>query len=69
MEKTLIAVVAGIFIGALAVELLNRKKPELTRKIEKKAKDTVVAFVAAFKEGFEGEGDEIKPIRPDQSPA
>ncbi len=37
MEKILAGIIVGIFVGALAVEILNRKKPELTRKIEEKA--------------------------------
>ena len=69
MQKILIGVGLGIFIGALAVEILNRKNPELTRKIEQKAKDTVDAFAAAFKDGFELEADETESTRPEQSPA
>ena len=69
MEKILIGVVIGIFVGALTVEILNRKKPELTREIEKKAKDAVDAFAAAFKEGFKVENGETGSMRPEQSSA
>ncbi len=69
MQKILIGVGVGIFIGALAVEILNRTKPELTRKIEKKAKNGVDALVAAFKEGFTAEEAEKKSVQPEQSPA
>lgn len=69
MGKTLIVAVSGIFIGALAVEILNRKRPELTRKIEEKAKIIVDALIAAPKEGLDAEGDKTKTIRPEQSPA
>ncbi len=58
MEKILIGAAAGIFVGALAVEVLNRKKPGLTKKIEKKAKKAVDAFGAAFKEGWEVKGNQ-----------
>ncbi len=64
MQKVLIGVSVGIFIGALAVEILNRTKPELTRKIEQKAKNGVDAFVAAFKEGLAVEGDERELTQP-----
>lgn len=69
MQKILVGVFVGIFVGALAVEVLNRKKPGLAKEIEKKAKDTVDAFVATFKKGLEVEDDETKPIRPERSPA
>lgn len=59
MEKTLAGIVAGIFVGAVAMEILNRKKPGLTKKVEKKTKDAVGAFVTAFKEGYEVE----KPVQ------
>jgi len=69
MEKILFGVVLGIFVGAVAVEILNRKKPELTREIEKKAKDTVAAYVAAFKEGLEINDGKTKLEQPEPSPA
>ena len=69
MGKVLIGVVAGVFVGALAVEVLNRKKPELTEGIERKAKSTVDALVAAFKEGWGIKEAETESIQPEQSPA
>lgn len=69
MEKILAGIIVGIFVGALAVEILNRKRPELTRKIEEKAKIIVDALIAAPKEGLDAEGDKTKTIRPEQSPA
>ena len=69
MGKILVGVAAGIFVGALAVEILDRKKPELTEGIEKKAKNVVDAFIAAFKEGWGIECDKRESIRPEQSPA
>lgn len=68
MGKTVIAAVAGIFIGALALEILNRSKPELTRGLERKAKNAVDAFVTAFKEGWGGEDDETESMQPEQVP-
>lgn len=46
MGKTLAGIVAGIFIGAFAVEVLKRKRPELILEIENRAKDFVDAFAA-----------------------
>ncbi len=67
MGKTLIAAIAGTFIGALAVEILNRTKPELTRKLEEKAKNAVNTFVTAFKEGWGGNDGETESVQPEQA--
>ena len=68
MEKTVIAAIAGIFIGALALEILNRTKPGLTRNLEQRAKNAVDAFVAALRGGWGGEDDETESMQPEQSP-
>ncbi len=52
MGKALLGAVVGVFVGAFVVEILNRKKPGLTKNIESKAKNTVDAFVSAYKEGY-----------------
>ena len=36
MSKILLGVFVAVFIGAVAYELLNRTKPDLTEKIEAK---------------------------------
>jgi hypothetical protein len=36
MSKVLLGVFVVVFVGALAYELLNRTKPELTEQFEKK---------------------------------
>ena len=69
MEKILAGVVVGIFVGALAVEVINRTEPELTRKIGQKAKNCMGALATAFKEGFEGKNDKEETTRPEPSPA
>ena len=48
MNKVLIAV-GGIFVGAFVVEVLHRKHPELTTKIEEKAKQLVDALTSPAK--------------------
>ncbi len=67
MGKILGTVVAGIFIGAVAVEILNRTKPDLTRKLEEKAKNTVNTFVTAFKEGWGGKDAATESAQPEQA--
>ena len=39
MSKVLLGVFVVVFVGALAYELLNRTKPELTDKFEKKVSE------------------------------
>lgn len=54
MLKVLGGVVAGIFVGALLFEVINRKSPGLLRKVEDKARDTARAAKDAFQEGRTG---------------
>lgn len=62
MEKILIGAVAGVFLGAFAVELLNRKSPQTIKKLEDRAarvadQATEVAgrLTAGLKEGYSDE--------------
>ncbi|MDH4100125.1 MAG: hypothetical protein OEV28_06070 [Nitrospirota bacterium] len=41
MSKILIGVFLGVFVGALTYEILNRKHPDLIKKFEAKALETV----------------------------
>ena len=50
--KTLIGVLAGVFVGAMVVEIVYRKNPQLIGSIEAKAKSTVDALVGAFHDGY-----------------
>lgn len=52
MWKIIGGVVLGVFIGAMAVEIINRAKPDLLRDIEDKAEKAVQAFREAFREGY-----------------
>ena len=69
MVKTVIAAVSGIFVGALAVEILNRTKPGLTKGLEESAKKVANTFVSGFKEGWGGEGTAEQSIEADQATA
>jgi hypothetical protein len=55
MLKLLGGVAIGIFVGAFAFEILNRRSPHLLRNIEDKARDTARAAVDAFHEGRSSE--------------
>jgi len=63
--KTLGVLIAGVFVGAVAVEILNKKKPELIKKIRDKANKTVEAIgksITAMKDSFvEGFNGTAKP--------
>ncbi len=69
MGKTLIAAVSGIFIGALALEILNRAKPGLTKGLEEKAAKVANTFVSGFKEGWGGKDAAEPSEQPEQATA
>jgi hypothetical protein len=54
MWKILGGVVIGVFVGALAFEILQRKRPDLIKNLEKSAENTAQSFVDAFHEGYYG---------------
>jgi len=69
MVKTVIAAVSGIFIGAFAVEILNRAKPGLTKGLEENAKKAADTFVSGFKEGWGGKAATEQAMQPEQGTA
>ncbi len=53
--KTLGVLLAGVFVGTVAIEILNKKNPEFMKKVWKKANNTVKASrksLNAAKEAF-----------------
>lgn len=46
---------AGVFIGALAMEVIHRVRPNLVKDLENKTKDGLGALGDAFKKGYRGE--------------
>ena len=57
--KSLGLIIAGVFVGAVAVEILNKKRPKLMKKVRERANKTVeateksmTAIKNAFVEGF-----------------
>ncbi len=61
MMKVLGGVVVGVFIGAIAVEIINRKMPGLIRHIEDKAEETATAIFSSFKQGYHKQDAEEPP--------
>ena len=53
-SKLIFAVLAGVFIGAFAIEVLNRKRPGLVTNAHDKAVGKLGEFREAFKEGYAG---------------
>lgn len=51
----LIAVGAGVFVGAVAMEIIHRVRPNTTREIEESTKRTLSDIGTAFKKGYRGE--------------
>ena len=55
MTKVMLSVIAGVFFGAFALEVLNRKKPGLLDVVSGRAKRAADDFGRAFMEGYRGE--------------
>ncbi len=58
MLKVLGGVVVGVFIGAIAVEVINRRMPGFIRHIEDKAEETANALFSSFKQGYQRKVDD-----------
>ncbi len=54
MEKILIGAAAGIFIGALVVEIIRKVNPQYLESIEKSAGQAAHAIASSFREGYRG---------------
>jgi len=54
MEKILIGAVAGIFVGAFAMEMLHRGSPRTIKAVEDKASKVANLLTDGFREGYEG---------------
>jgi len=51
MFKILGGVVLGIFVGALVLEVMRRRRPDIVEAIEKKAKDFTQNLLAGIGDG------------------
>ena len=64
-EKVIAGVVggalAGIFVGALTYEMINRYYPDLRKNLGKKMKGALSSVSEAFKEGYAGVAPEEEP--------
>lgn len=69
MGKMIVLAFGGIFIGALAMEILNRTKPGLTKAIEERAKQVADTFTRGFKEGWGDQDAETESAQPEPAPA
>jgi len=65
MGKTLAVAFGGIFVGALAMEILSRTNPGLTKGIEEKAHKVAETFRKGFKEGWGGKETEAESLQPE----
>jgi len=50
MSKILVGVFVAVFVGALVYELLNRTKPELMEKFEKKVSEGLDSILSPAEE-------------------
>jgi hypothetical protein len=52
MSKCMLSVIAGVFIGAFALELLNRRRPGLLAAVRDRAARAAGDFRRAFGDGY-----------------
>ena len=52
MWKIFGGVVVGVFVGAMAVEVLNRRRPELLERVRDRARRTAQGAMEAFQDGY-----------------
>lgn len=52
MSKCMLSVIAGVFVGAFALELLNRRKPGLLAAVRDRASRAATDFRRAFTDGY-----------------
>ena len=60
MWKIVGGVVVGVFVGAMAFEILSRRRPELLQGIRDRASKTAQAAVSAFRDGYSRPAKKIK---------
>ncbi len=53
MVKILGGVLVGVFVGAFAVEVIRRMRPEILASVGQKAKDSADAMFSAFRNGYQ----------------
>ena len=58
MWKIFGGVVIGVFVGAFAVEVVKRARPELLQRVEQKARLAGDALFTAFQSGLDRQAEE-----------
>lgn len=54
MGKLFMGAAIGVFVGAFAVELLNRKRPGALKSFENKVGEFATSLSDAFRAGYQG---------------
>ncbi len=54
MMKILGGVIVGAFVGAFAVEVIRRMRPEILASVGQKVRSSADAVFSAFKSGYDG---------------
>lgn len=60
MGKILVGAMIGIFVGAFAVEILNRKSPKTLQAIGNGASKVVNSVAHAFQDGYKGVSESLE---------
>jgi hypothetical protein len=53
MMKVFGGVLIGVFVGAFAVEVFRRLRPEILASVGNKARDSADAIFSAFRNGYD----------------
>ena len=53
---------AGVFVGALTMEIIHRVRPNLIKNLQASTKKSLAEIGQAFKEGYHGTGSDVKKL-------
>lgn len=53
MFKLIGSVIVGVFVGAVVMEILKRKRPEMLEAIERKARDVTDKLFDSLREAYD----------------
>jgi len=54
----LVAIGVGVFVGAVAMEIIHRVRPNLVKELQESTRNTLADMGGAFKKGYRGEATE-----------
>jgi len=58
--KIMLGLAAGVFLGAFAVEMLERKRPGMVAGVGGRARSAIEEFRLAFRDGYAGRSSVLR---------